>query len=82
MPACDRLRRAGDYYEAGADGFCFWDSQARVVRASEFATDRFLGHREDLLDWAEQMPDTFRVIPLDTLQGYTMDRRYWTLTSG
>ena len=62
--------------------FCFWDSQARVVRASEFATDRFLGHREDLLDWAEQMPDTFRVIPLDTLQGYTMDRRYWTLTSG
>ncbi|HJN28390.1 MAG TPA: family 10 glycosylhydrolase [Candidatus Latescibacteria bacterium] len=82
MPACDRLRRAVDYYEAGADGFCFWDSQARVVRASEFATDRFLGHREDLLDWAEQMPDTFRVIPLDTLQGYTMDRRYWTLTSG
>ncbi len=82
MPARARLARAAAYYNAGADGFSFWDSQARVVRASEFATDRYLGHRDDLLGWAQQMPDTFRVISLRTLQGYSMDRRYWTLTSG
>jgi len=82
MPAIDRLRRAAEYYEAGADGFCLWDSQARVTRASEFATDRFLGHRDDLLHWADQMSPTYRLYPLKTLQGYSMDRRYWTLTSG
>jgi len=28
---------------SGADGFCFWDGQARVGRASEFAWSRFWG---------------------------------------
>lgn len=60
----------------------FWDSQARVTRACEFATDRFLGHRDDLARWAGEMDDPFRVLPLRTLQGFSMDRRYWTLTSG
>lgn len=82
MPARARLLRALEYYEAGAQGFCFWDGQSRVVRASEFASGRFLGHREDLARWAEEMEEIFRVIPMRTLQGYTMDRRYWTLTSG
>ena len=82
MPAADRLRRAAEYYEAGADGFCLWDSQARVTRASEFATDRFLGHRDDLGRWADEIGDTYRLHPLKSLQGYSMDRRYWTLTSG
>lgn len=82
MPARLRLKRAMEYYEAGADGFCLWDSEARVTRASEFATARWLGHRDDLSEWAEQMEQPFRVIPLRTLQGYSVDRRYWTLTSG
>lgn len=82
MPARARLERAEEYYEAGAQGFCFWDGQSRVTRASEFATGRFLGHRDDLARWAEEMAEPFRVIPLRTLQGYSMDRRYWTLTSG
>jgi hypothetical protein len=82
MPAQARLLRALQYYEAGAGGFCFWDGQTRVTRASEFATGRFLGHREDLADWAQEMEDPFRVVPLRTLQGYSMDRRYWSLTNG
>lgn len=82
MPARARLLRAREYYDAGADGFCFWDSQARVCRASEFATGRFLGHRDDLQQWHDNMEDTFRVVPLTTLQGYSMDRRYWSLTNG
>ena len=57
-------------------------TQARVARASEFATGRFLGHRDDLATWAEEMEDPFRVVPLRTLQGYSMDRRYWSLTNG
>ena len=32
--------------------------------------------------WAQQMGQPFRVIPLRTLQAYTVDPRYWTLTSG
>jgi hypothetical protein len=82
MPAVLRLRRAAEYYAAGADGLCLWDSESRVTRASEFASTRWLGHREDLRDWAETMERPFRVIPLKTLQGYSVDRRYWTLTSG
>ncbi len=82
MPARARLLRALEYYEAGAEGFCFWDGQSRVARASEFATGRLLGHRTDLARWAQEMEDPFRVVPLRTLQGYSMDRRYWTLTSG
>jgi hypothetical protein len=82
MPARARLERALEYYEAGADGFCFWDSEGRVVRASEFATARFLGHRDDLGRWMQEMGEPFRIVPLRTLQGYSMDRRYWTLTSG
>ena len=54
----------------------------RVIRASEFATDRFLGHHEDLAQWAAALKTPFRVLPLRTLQGYTLDRRFWTLTSG
>ena len=82
MPARERMLRAIEYYEAGADGFCFWDSQGRVTRAAEFAFARWLGHDEDLGDWARQMAPSFRVLPLSTLQGYSMDRRFWTLTSG
>jgi len=82
MPARARLARALEYYEAGARGFCFWDGQSRVARASEFATGRFLGHCDDLQRWRDAMDDGFRVASLRTLQGYSMDRRYWTLTSG
>ena len=82
MPARARLQRALQYYAAGAQGFCFWDSQARVTRASEFASGRFLGHRDDLARWAEEMEDPFKVVALRTLQGYSMDRRYWSLTNG
>ena len=82
MPAIPRLRRAVEYYSAGADGFCLWDSEARVVRASEFASSRWLGHRDDLAGWADSMTPPFRVLPLRSLQGFSLDRRYWTLTSG
>lgn len=82
MPAIPRLRRAVEYYEAGADGFCLWDTEARVVRPSEFASTRWLGHRDDLRGWAEAMTPPFRVLPLRSLQGFSVDRRYWTLTSG
>jgi len=82
MPARARLLRALQYYDAGADGFCFWDGQTRVTRASEFATGRHLGHRDDLARWAKDMEEPFQVVPLRTLQGYSMDRRYWSLTNG
>jgi len=82
MPARSRLLRGMEYYDAGADGFCFWDGQARVNRASEFAWSRFLGHDEDLADWAERLGTEFRIVPMRTLQGYSLDRRFWTLTSG
>ena len=82
MPARARFRRALEYYGAGADGFCFWDGQARVGRASEFAWSRFLGHADDLEDWVGLVGQDFREVKLRALQGYTLDRRYWTKTSG
>lgn len=82
MPARERLKQAAGYYAAGADGFCLWDSQGRVVRPSEFAVTRWLGHRDDLDAWADKDVPKFRCVPLRTLQGFSVDPRYWTLTSG
>ena len=60
----------------------FLGGQARVGRASEFAWSRFLGHADDLEEWAGLVGRDFRQVPLRTLQGYSLDRRYWTKTSG
>jgi hypothetical protein len=55
------------YYEAGADGFSFWDGERRTQRLSEWAAVRRLGHRDQLDHMVENGSDFYRKINLETL---------------
>lgn len=58
---------AKKYYEAGADGFSFWDGERRTQRISEWAAVRRLGHRDQLDQIIDNGPDFYRKINLETL---------------
>jgi len=55
---------ADNYYQAGADGLSFWDTDGRRGRASEWAFIKRLGHRDDLAAWADKGNDYFRTVAL------------------
>jgi len=69
MPGDYYVRLAQRYYEAGADGFCFWDGERRPPRISEWATARYLGHRDCLDDLELEAKGHFHRHQLDTLNG-------------
>ena len=76
MPAEAYRLKAIEYYEAGADGLCFWDTNTRFVRKSEWRIVTRLGHREELRSWARKTRGVFRVRRLKKLAGMTVDMRY------
>ncbi|MCI0620643.1 MAG: hypothetical protein L0387_03055 [Acidobacteria bacterium] len=80
LPAEIVRRRALDYYAAGADGFCLWNTDLRVKRPGEWAVWRVLGHREELEKWDSLTRRFFRIIPLKSLAGYELDASWWHST--
>jgi len=76
MPPEDFRRKALAYYEAGADGLFFWDTNARHDTTSMWETIRRLGHIEELKAQAkEKKPrEEPRIIKLMKLGGYTMQK--------
>ncbi|MCE5237651.1 family 10 glycosylhydrolase [bacterium] len=82
MPATDYPRRAEEYYAAGADGLCFWDTYCRVPRKSEWHTIRQLGHVADLPQLAEEARGHFRVYPLTSTAGMSLAPEHTPATNG
>lgn len=68
--------KAKAYYEAGADGFCFWDGERRPHRASEWAVARMLGHRDQLDELTKRAPGYFKTVPLRILGGISIHNRF------
>jgi hypothetical protein len=64
-------RLAKAYYDAGADGFCVWESERRHPRISEWAAIQRLGHREWLEQIIQEGPSWYRRVPLKTLAGFS-----------
>jgi len=80
MPAEAYRIKAINYYRAGAEGLAFWDSQGRNSRASEWAMVKKLGHKEELERWEDEV--YFRRVPLLSLDGWPMGRRFSLPTDG
>ena len=62
------------YYEAGADGLCFWDTNSRAQYRKEFSMIRRLGHRDDLARWDDGHGEYFRTRKLRSVGGYALDK--------
>ena len=82
MPAWAYLERARAFYDAGADGMCYWDCDGRTSRLSEWAVARLLGHKEEVYDWPLDVRKWFTVLPTRSLAGLWTDASYGTLTNG
>ncbi|MCZ6672846.1 MAG: hypothetical protein O7C75_07900 [Verrucomicrobia bacterium] len=67
---------AKKYYEAGADGFCFWDGERRTQRLSEWAAVRRLGHRDQLDQIINHGSEFYRKINLETLGIFSARESY------
>jgi hypothetical protein len=77
--AASYARTAKKYYEAGADGLCFWDGERRTARISEWAAAQRLGH-VDMLDTIEREgPEYYRAVKLKTLGGFDVK---WSFKDG
>jgi hypothetical protein len=72
--------RALRYYAAGADGFCLWNTDLRVKRPAEWKVWRALGHRNELEGWGNFARRLFRIVPLKSLGGYSVDASWWHST--
>lgn len=62
-------------YQGGAHGLAFWDTNSRDLRRTEWDTIRQLGHRDRLPRLAAEALKP-RAIPLKTVFGYSVERRY------
>lgn len=77
--AASYARTAKKYYQAGADGLCFWDGERRTARISEWAAVQRLGH-EDMLDHIiKDGPAYYRAVKLKTLGGFDVR---WSFKDG
>ncbi|MEW6752069.1 MAG: hypothetical protein AB1505_13980 [Candidatus Latescibacterota bacterium] len=78
------MEQAIPRYQAGADGLAFWDTDGRMLRCSEWAVCRDLGHREEREAWRAQGRGKryFRQVPLHKVVDWRADRRYWPITNG
>lgn len=76
MPPEEFRKKALAYYEAGADGLFFWDTNARHDTTSMWSTVRRLGHVNELRAWAkeEKHKEEPRTMKLLKLGGYTMQK--------
>ncbi len=74
MPPEQFRRHAMDFYDKGAEGFCFWDTEGRHLRRAEWSMMQRLGHRDDLAGWDDGEGEFFRSIKLRSLGGYAMDK--------
>jgi hypothetical protein len=68
------LRRAIHYYQNGADGLAFWDTNARTPLLNQWQAIRELGHAEEQKKWLEtgQFPRRFPL--LRQMGDYTIER--------
>lgn len=82
MAPTDYPKRAAEYYAAGADGLCFWDTYCRVPRLSEWNTIRRLGHVEGLGRLQEEAAGFRRALPLTEAAGMSMDPMHTPATNG
>jgi hypothetical protein len=62
--------QAKSYYEAGADGICLRDAERRAPSISEWAVERYLGHRDMLDHLIQEAPTYYRRVPLKYLMGF------------
>ena len=76
QPGEDFARLAGQYYDAGADGFCFWDGERRRAHISEWAAVQQLGHRHRLDRIIETAPGHYKRIPLKYLGGFSAEHSF------
>ena len=67
--------KALTYYDAGADGVCFWEG-GHANRSAMWSSLKRLGHVDELKAWAEQKKRKRepRTVNLTRLGGHTMDR--------
>jgi hypothetical protein len=70
MSADAYRQRAAELYAAGVDGLCFWDTDQRSPRLTEWTALRRLGHVEDLRHPIE----TFHSVPLRSVGGMRLDK--------
>lgn len=77
--AASYTRTAKKYYEAGADGLCFWDGERRTARISEWAAAQRLGHVDMLDTIAQKGPGYYRAVKLRTLGGFDVK---WSFKDG
>jgi hypothetical protein len=77
--AASYARNAKKYYEAGADGLCFWDGERRTARISEWAAARRLGHVKQLDRLIEEGPSYYRASDLKYLGGFDVK---WSFKDG
>jgi hypothetical protein len=82
IPPTQYPRRAADYYEAGADGLCFWDTYSRVPRKSEWNAIRRLGHVDQLDALAHDAETYRRIVPLTSAAGMSLDPSHTPATNG
>ena len=69
QPGGEYAKQAASFYENGADGFCVWDCERRIQRASEWAVVRHLGHRKSLKDLEVAAAGYYRFNRLKSLRG-------------
>jgi len=75
------LKKALQYYDQGADGLAFWDTNARHPLLNQWQAVRELGHKDQLREWLENERFRRKLLLLRRLGDYTMDR-YHAHTGG
>jgi len=80
LPAELIRQNAIKYYDAGSEGFCLWDTDGRIKRPGEWVMWSRLGHREQLPEWERQARKCFRIVPLKSFAGYSVDASWWHST--
>ena len=75
MPGSAYATHARKAYGRGAHRLAFWDTNSRDLRRTEWDTIRQLGHRDRLSRLALEAIEP-RTVPLKTIFGYSIERRY------
>ena len=82
LPAEQYPRRAREYYEAEADGLCFWDTYSRIPRRSEWQAIRRLGRVEDVGELEREARGFLNVFPLRSAAGMSLRPEHTPATNG
>lgn len=67
-------QRAIANYASGADGMCFWDTNARDQMRKEWSMIRRLGHKDDLSKWKDGENEFWRSRKMISVDGYVVDK--------